>query len=132
MVAVTKKMKAVVETVVIKACERVEGGVIFCPVQFFARQFNLLFESVDITILKKGVAQHRTEWGGHRHGEPEVDPVADESFHHVEQGKIGFRDGLIQPIFLQEFRIFRVAYKRKMGVKDGGDVSLDHRRGLRA
>jgi len=131
MVAITKKMKAVVETVVIKARERVEGGVIFCPVQFFACEFNLLFESVDITILKEGVAQHRTEGRGHRHGEPEVDPVADESFHHVEQGEIGFRDGLIQPVFLEKFRIFRVADKRKMGVQNGGNVSLDHRRGLR-
>jgi hypothetical protein len=95
MVAVTKKMTAVMETVVIKARERVEGGVIFCPVQFFACEFNLLFESVDITILKEGVAQHRTEGRGHRHGKPKVDPVADESFHHLEQGKIGFRDGLI-------------------------------------
>ena len=131
MVAVTKKMTAVVQTVVIKARESVEGGVLFCPVQLFACQFELFFESVDITILKKGVAQHRAERGGHRHGEPEVDPVADESFHHVEKGKIGFRDGLIQPVFLEEFRIFRMADKRKMGVKDGGDVSLDHRRGFR-
>jgi len=130
MVAVTKKMTAVVETVVIKVCERVEGRVLFCPVQFFACQFKLLFESVDITILKEGVAQHRTEGRGHRHGKPEVDPVPNESFHHVEQGEIGFRDGLIQPVLLQKFGIFRVADKGKMGVQDGGDVSLDHRRRL--
>jgi hypothetical protein len=44
-------MAAVIESVVIKAGEGLEGGIILGTVEFLRREFDLLFESVDVSVL---------------------------------------------------------------------------------
>ena len=51
MVAITKEMAAVIESVVIKAGEGLEGGIVLGAMEFFSREFDLLFESVDVSVL---------------------------------------------------------------------------------
>jgi hypothetical protein len=51
MVTITKEMAAVIESVVIKAGEGLEGGIILGTVEFLRREFDLLFESVDVSVL---------------------------------------------------------------------------------
>jgi hypothetical protein len=51
MVTITKEITAVIESVVIKAGEGLEGGIVLGAVEFLGREFDLLFESVDISIL---------------------------------------------------------------------------------
>jgi len=51
MVAITKEIAAVIKSVVIKASEGLEGGIVLGTVEFLGREFDLLFESVDISIL---------------------------------------------------------------------------------
>jgi hypothetical protein len=51
MVTITKEMAAVIESVVIKAGEGLEGGIVLGAVEFLGREFDLLFESVDVSVL---------------------------------------------------------------------------------
>jgi hypothetical protein len=51
MVAITKEIAAVMKSVVIKAGEGLEGGIVSCAVEFLGREFDLLFEPVDISVL---------------------------------------------------------------------------------
>ena len=51
MVAITKEMAAVIEPVVIKTGEGLEGGIVLGTVEFLSREFDLLFESVDVSVL---------------------------------------------------------------------------------
>jgi len=50
-VAITKEMAAVIESVVIKTGEGLEGGIVLGAVEFLRRKFDLLFESVDVSVL---------------------------------------------------------------------------------
>jgi len=51
MVTITKEMAAVIESVVIKAGEGLEGGIILGAVEFLGCEFDLFFESVDVSVL---------------------------------------------------------------------------------
>jgi hypothetical protein len=51
MVAITKEIAAVIESVVIKASEGLEGGIVLGAVKFLGREFDLFFESVDVSVL---------------------------------------------------------------------------------
>ena len=51
MVTITKEIAAVIKPVVIKAGEGLEGGIVLGAVEFLGREFDLFFESVDISIL---------------------------------------------------------------------------------
>ena len=51
MVTITTEMAAVIESVVIKAGEGLEGGIVLGAVEFLRREFDLFFESVDVSVL---------------------------------------------------------------------------------
>jgi hypothetical protein len=51
MIAITKKMAAVIESVVIKAGEGLEGGIVLGAVEFLVREFDLFFQSVNVSVL---------------------------------------------------------------------------------
>ena len=51
MVAITKEIAAVIKSVVIKASEGLEGGIVLGTVQFLGREFDLFFEPVDVSVL---------------------------------------------------------------------------------
>ena len=51
MVTITKEMAAVIESVVIKAGEGLEGGIVLGAVEFLGCEFDLFFEPVDVSVL---------------------------------------------------------------------------------
>ena len=51
MVTITKEMAAVIESVVIKTGEELESGIVLGAVEFSGREFDLFFESVDVSVL---------------------------------------------------------------------------------
>ena len=51
MVAITKEMAAVIESVVIKTSEGLKSRIVLGAVEFLSREFDLLFESVDVSVL---------------------------------------------------------------------------------
>ena len=126
LVTVAEEMAAVVKTIVIKAGERLKGGVVSGAVQLLVREFNLFFESVDVAILEKRIAQHGAERWGHRHGEAEVDSVADQALHHIEERKIGFGDGFVEPVLFEELGVLGMSDEGEVGVEDGSYITEGH------
>jgi hypothetical protein len=51
MVTITKEMAAVIESVVIKAGEGLEGGIVLGAVEFLVREFDLFFQSIHVSVL---------------------------------------------------------------------------------
>ena len=114
------------KAIVIEAGERLKGRIVSCAMELFVGEFDLFFQTVNVAILKQGIPEHGAEGRGHRHRESEVDAVADEAFHHIEEGEIGFGDRFVQPIFLEKLGIFGMAYEGKVGVEDGSYVTEGH------
>ena len=85
---------------------------------------------MDVALLEHRVPHHRAKRRGERHGEAERDAVPHQTFHHVEQRQVGFRNCLVKPVFLQKLRVFRMPDKRQVGVKNRGNVSERHNRGI--
>ena len=80
-----------------------------------------------VTILEEGIPQHVAEGGGEREGDPERDGFVCQFPEDVEEGQVGFRDRLVEPVFLQELVVFGVAHIREMCVEQEGKISvIDH------
>lgn len=98
LVTVGEKMTAVVQAVVIEAGEGLKGGVVAGAVEFFRGEFDLFFEAVEVAVLEERIAEHGAEGWSDGHGQAKVNLIADEPFHHIEEGKISFGDGLVEPV----------------------------------
>jgi hypothetical protein len=81
---------------------------------------------VDVAILEQGIAEHRAEGWGHRHGEAEVDSVPNKALHHVEEGEVSFGYRFIQPILLKKFGIFGMTNEGEMGVENWSYITEGH------
>jgi hypothetical protein len=116
-------MATVMKSIVVKAGEGLKGRIVLCAVELFIGEFDLFFQPVNIAILKQRIPEHGAEGRSHRHRESEVNAVADEAFHHIEEGEIGFGDRFVQPVFLEKLGIFGMAYEGKVGVENGSYVT---------
>ncbi len=76
-----------------------------------------------VTLLQKFVAQHRAERRGERHRETMSHALLRQSPQHAKEWKVGFGQGLEEPVFLEEILVFRVPDERKMGVQNEGEMS---------
>jgi len=65
LVAITKKMAAVMKAIVIEAGERLKGRIVPRPVEFFIGEFDLIFQPMNIAILKQGIPEHGAEGRSH-------------------------------------------------------------------
>ncbi|MEK0447089.1 MAG: hypothetical protein RLZZ399_2410 [Verrucomicrobiota bacterium] len=73
-----------------------------------------------VTLLQERVPQHVAEGGSQRQREARRDRVLCESVENIEQGQVGLRNGLIEPIFLQKIFV--------LGVADVGEVCVEDER----
>ncbi|GEM_PF-1197403 len=87
------------------------------------RQGNLLPEVALAAILQKRVLQHRAERGRQRQRQARGQPIPPPALQKPQQREIGFRDGLEQPVFLQELRVLRVPDERQVRMQDQGKVA---------
>jgi hypothetical protein len=53
---------------------------------------------VDVAILEEWIAEHGAEGRSHRHGESKINSVPKEAFHRIEEWKVGFGDGFVEPV----------------------------------
>jgi hypothetical protein len=90
---------------------------------FLLRKFDQLPAMPCITLLQQPVGQHRTEGRRQRHGQPERDAVVDKRIHMRKQRQIGLGDRLEKPVFLEHIVVFRVPYKREMGVQHQAEIA---------
>lgn len=91
---------------------------------FFFAELNELFDVVLIAGLQKGVGEHGREGGRDAHGKTEINPLVGEVVHDRQQRNIGFRDGLIEPIFFEKVLIFGMTNEGKMGMENEAKEAL--------
>jgi hypothetical protein len=51
MIAITKKMAAVIESIVIKTGKGLKGGIVLGAMEFLSREFDLFFQAVNVSVL---------------------------------------------------------------------------------
>src|SRR6185369_196521 len=77
-----------------------------------------------VTILKQRIQQHRADCWRQADGEPRVHAIAPPAFEDLDERQVSLRDGLEQPIFLQEFLVLRMAHKGQVRVEDKREIAL--------
>ena len=125
-VAVDEDVAAVFEAVEVEPGEFVKLVVALGAVDFLVGELDGAVEDADVAVLEEFVAQHGGQRRRDRHGEAEVAVVVDEAVHHVDERNVGFRDGLVEPVFFEELVVFRMPNEGEMGVEDEREVTLWH------
>jgi hypothetical protein len=114
------EMGEVLEVIVGEVMEvRVPAG----AVGFFFGEFDEFIEVFMVALLEEGIEEHGAESGGESEGERGADVIAEPAFEDVDEGEIGFGDGLEQPAFFEETFVFGVSNEREVGVEDQGEVA---------
>src|SRR5205823_14413286 len=57
---------------------------------------------------------------------PEGPAFVDAAVEDLEQGQVGLGDGLVEPVLLEELRVFRMAHVREVRVQDDGERAVAH------
>src|SRR5438552_2432610 len=88
------------------------------PVNFLFRQGNQFIEVTFVTILEKGVQEHRAERRCERQREAGRQFIRLPAFEDLKQWNIGFGDGFEEPILLEKSVVFGMPDEREVGVKN--------------
>ncbi len=106
------------EAVVIHPGEFAVGAVPVSAVDFLFGEVNQPVQVPLVTALEQRIQQHRTERRRKRERERRGHAVAPPAFEGLQERDVSFRDGLEEPVFLQEFFVFRVAHERQVRVQN--------------
>ena len=96
------------------------------PVQLFPNQGDEVVDVADIAVLQQGIGKHGSEGGRNRHGQAPVDAIAFEALEHLEERNVGFSNGFVEPIFLEEVVILRMPHEGEMCVKNKCEITERH------
>ena len=71
-----------------------------------------------VAILQQRVGEHLAE----RRRQPQRDArphaVHHAAFEDLQERQVGFADGFKEPVFFEEFRVFRMTHERQVRVQD--------------
>ncbi len=95
------------------------------PVNFLFRQGNQFIEVTFVTILEKGVQEHRAERRCERQRDAGRQFIRLPAFEDLEQWDISLGDGFEEPILFEESLVFRMPDERKVGVKNERNETFD-------
>src|SRR5688572_13961535 len=102
----------------VNPCERLKGLVPIRAMDLALGKFDETFEVTQITLLQEGVEQHRAERGRERDGKARVHAVAQPALHDLDERKVGFGNGFVEPVLFKEALVLRVAHKRQVRVEN--------------
>ncbi len=89
-----------------------------------------IVDVADVAVLQERIGEHGGQRRRHRHGQAPVGAVAFEAVHHFQQRDIGFGDGLVEPVFLEEIVVLGMADEGQMGVQDQTKITERHGHGF--
>jgi hypothetical protein len=92
-------------------------------VGFFFGEVDEFIEVYMVALLEERIEEHGAESGGESEGERGADLIAEPALEDVDEGEVGFGDGLEQPAFFEETFVFRVANEREVRVEHQGEVA---------
>ena len=108
---------------VIEEGQFVEGLLPMGAVDFLSRECDQVVEVPLIPCLQQRVSQHRAERGRQRQRETGFEAIRPPTLEELQQGHVGFRNGLEQPVLFQEPVVLGVPDKRQVCVKDKSKVA---------
>jgi hypothetical protein len=94
------------------------GGLASCSMFLFRGQVDKIFEVPGIAVLQQFVSQHLAKRRRDVHCKSRRRAGLVQRLEDEDQRKIDFGDGLVKPVFLEEFRIFGMPHERQMGVQN--------------
>jgi len=125
-IAIVEEAAQMVEVLAVMPGERAELRVRAGAMDLLVAELAEQVEPLRIARHEQLVAQHSDQGRRQRQGDPEGDPVVDAAIEHLQQRKVGLGDRLVEPILLEEFRVFRVAHVREMRVQDDRERAVAH------
>ena len=99
------------------ASDSVQGGVIGSPIDLHEGEFVAPLQITLGAFLQERIPKHGAEAWGEGEGDLEWDLLGDHPAKHLQEGNITLRYGLVEPILLQKFLVFRVPHPWQMGVE---------------
>ncbi len=124
MVLVLENVADAQQTVVVEPRQLVESRVVFRALDFLPAQLEQFIHIPHVTLLQERVQKHIRQRRGHRHRQAEIHAVPQHAVHHLNERHVSLRDRLVEPVFLEEFLMLRMAHKRQVGVQNDGDVTF--------
>ena len=112
------------EAMVVEVREFVQGFVPVRAMRFFFGEVDEFLEVARVTILQERIEEHGAERGREREREAGIHAIALPALQDLQEGDVGLGDGFKEPVFLQEFFVFRMADEGKVGVEDEREVGL--------
>ena len=125
-IPIVEEAAQMVEVLAVMPGERAELRVRAGAMDLLVAELAEQVEPLRIARHEQLVAQHSDQGRRQRQGDPEGDPVVDAAIEHLQQRKVGLGDRLVEPILLEEFRVFRVAHVREMRVQDDRERAVAH------
>jgi hypothetical protein len=105
-----------------------ESGFPMGAIRFALGESDLGLEGSLVASAQERVLQHGAQGRTEGQGESTPDAIMLPSAKDLEQREVTFGDGLVEPGFLEESFVLRMAHEGQVGMQDEGDVSA-HRWG---
>ena len=97
------------------------------PHQFLLGKLDQSIQVLYVARTQERIRKHGRQGGRDGHRQPKGDAFGIQTVKHIQQRDIGLGDGFKKPILLHIAGLFRVAYKRKMGMENQPEISFGHR-----
>ena len=114
------------EALVVPVDDRPEPGVAPGPLLLFLQQIEQGLEVSLRAVAEHVVAEHRRERWTDVDGEARRHPVVLESPEHLDQGQVGLRDRLEEPVLLHVEGQLRMPNPRQVGMQDDAECAPVH------
>jgi len=113
---INKKLPTRAEQFEIELRQRGKLSFILISLSLAGGKIDQKIEMAHITFAQQLVLQHAAQRWRERHRDLERDVVVNESLHHLQKRDISLRDGLEEPVLLEEMLMLGMPNERKMRV----------------
>ena len=112
------------EQVAVELHHRMEIGVARGAPALARERLEPLVEIAHIAVLQQRIGHHRKQRRCERQGDAKVHAVARQALEDIEQRKVGFGQGLEEPVLFEEVFVLRVAHEREVCVQYEREVAF--------
>ena len=120
-VAIVEQAPQMIVALAVVPGERAEVRIAARAVDFLVAELAERVEPLGVARHEQLVAQHADQRRRQGHRDAEGDAVFHALVEDFEERKVRLGDGFVEPVFLEEFGIFRMPHVRQMGVQHDGE-----------
>ena len=120
-VAIVEQAPQMIVALAVVPGERAEVRIAARAVDFLVAELAERVEPLGVARHEQLVAQHADQRRRQGHRDAEGDAVFHALVEDFEERKVRLGDGFVEPVFLEEFGIFRMPHVRQVGVQHDGE-----------